>query len=132
MAEYSAYASISGYLKEKFVNKIQYVIPEGEVLSRLLPLPKAKGTQIGKQIVMPVEIAPPQGMTFGGSDSTAFALNTAVSEETDQALVKTSAFAQNGKIAQDLIDRMVDQSQAVLDSVTMKVMGLTKQRSLRK
>lgn len=127
MAEYSAYASLSGFLKERVIDKIQDVIPTEDTLSRMLPLPQAKGTQVGKQIVLPVEISPPQGITFGGSDSTAFALQTPVSEESDQAILKTSAFAMNGKIAQDMIDRMRTNSQSVIEAFALKIKGLTEQ-----
>jgi hypothetical protein len=125
MAEYSAYASLSGFLKEKIIPNISYVIPLEDKIARMFPLKDKSG--VGKQIVVPVVVSEAQGLTFGGEDSTGYAINTSVSVETVQAIVKTDSFVMEGLIAQDMIDRMQKDSQTVKTEFAVMTKSLTDQ-----
>lgn len=104
MAEYSAYASLNSLLKTKYVDKITDVIPPQDLLARRYPLKKK--WNIGKELNIPVVVSKAQGVTYGGSDSGGYAIDTAISIETTNATVKTYSHALEGRVAQDLIDRM--------------------------
>ena len=127
MAQTSAYASLSAFLLEKVIPKIQYVVPEETKLSRLLDLPKNKGTKIGDKYVLPILIQPAQGATYGGSDAGAFAIETPVSPEAVEAYIKTTSWVQQLDIAQDLIDRMQDGDTSVISSFALTIESLDTQ-----
>jgi hypothetical protein len=131
MAAASSYTECSAYLKKRYVDKIAYVIPKEDKLTRDISLKRKDG--FGDSINQPVEVTPAQGMTFGGSDSGAFAINTPVSGVDKEASIKPSSFCMNGKIAQDLLDRLGTGKQSSFeDGIAMKVKSLTDQASFAK
>lgn len=131
MAATDSYSTASALLKEQYVEDIAYVIPESDRISRDFPIKTMRG--FGDKIVQPVEVQAAQGMTFGGSDSDAYAINTPIAASYVEASIKPSSFAQNGQIAQDLLDRLQSGGRAsFISGVGQKIKSLTDQASYGK
>lgn len=84
-------ATLSGFFKEQYAEKIEKLIPEQNKLQKLVPF-KSPIKSVGKTYHQPVLLQYPHGATYAGPNSGAFPLRAPVAGGTQDAQVQASQF----------------------------------------
>jgi hypothetical protein len=89
---------------------------------RAIPLQKSK--PLGRSYIFPVIVADEQGATFN-TDGSAFALNDAVSMQTEEATVQGVEIVYRGSISYKAVSAAINDSQAFANALALKVERLS-------
>jgi hypothetical protein len=122
MAGETTVAKLNGLFKYVFGEGPINLIPQNTKLLRAIPLQKSK--PLGRSYIFPVIVADEQGSTFN-TDGSAFALNDAVSMQTEEASVQGVEIVYRGSISYKAVSAAINDSQAFANALALKVERLS-------
>jgi hypothetical protein len=122
MAGETTVAKLNGLFKYVFGEGPINLIPQNTKLLRAIPLQKSK--PLGRSYIFPVIVADEQGATFN-TDGSAFALNDAVSMQTEEATVQGVEIVYRGSISYKAVSAAINDSQAFANALALKVERLS-------
>lgn len=133
MAEFSSPASgvWDSYFKRVYAKGVLQLIPEAMWFQKSSEIQFIQEKKLGDSYEQPIESSLEQGMTYGGSDGSAFALETAVSSESGNARVKGSEMVLRGRISKAALARSTTSEAAFVRGSRKKVEGMTKSHAKR-
>lgn len=122
-------AQASQYTKEVYAPKVVRLYPEANFLSKNITFNAAN--RVGKQYVLPVELAPEQGVTYAAAGAGGFGLNGAQALSTQDAILSPSQIVVQRAVDYESIQRTVGSKAAFvsfIDATLRSVVALATKR----
>lgn len=119
----------SQYVKEVYAPKVVRLYPEANFLMKNIPFNAAN--RVGKQYVVPVELAPEQGVTYAAAGAGAFSLNGAQALSTQDATIQPAQIVVERALDYESIQRTVGSKAAFvsfIDATLRSVVALATKR----
>jgi len=116
-------ATLDGYFKTRYADKLERLVPEFVILPKDIPFNSAK--KIGDTYQQTVRVRRQFGWTWNGGDGTAFTLNAAVPGQTKPANISGTEFVSRAQVPYAVVKRAVSSMQAFGDSFDEIVMDMT-------
>lgn len=115
MATTNTIATLDGFLKKVYADKVKDLLPVSAILQRLIPFEKAE--QIGDAFVVPIDLAFEHGITYSASGSSPTTLLASSAGQMKQASVNGSQIFGVGRIDYEVMYK------AMNDSADLKAFG---------
>ena len=119
----------SQYVKEIYAPRVVRIYPEANFLVKNISFNQA--TRVGKQYVVPIELAPEQGVTYAGPSAGAFSLVGAIALSTQDAILSPSQIVVQRALDYESIQRTVGTKAAfvsMVDATLRSVVALATKR----
>lgn len=119
----------SQYVKEVYAPRVVRIYPEANFLVKNIPFNAAN--RVGKQYVVPIELAPEQGVTYAAPSAGAFSLVGAVALSTQDAILSPSQIVVQRAVDYESIQRTVGSKAAfvsMIDATLRSVVALATKR----
>ncbi len=119
----------SQYVKEVYAPRVTRIYPEANFLVKNIPFNAAN--RVGKQYVVPIELAPEQGVTYAAPSAGAFSLVGAVALSTQDAILSPSQIVVQRAVDYESIQRTVGSKAAfvsMIDATLRSVVALATKR----
>lgn len=119
----------SQYVKEIYAPRVVRIYPEANFLVKNIAFNQA--TRVGKQYVVPIELAPEQGVTYAGPSAGAFSLVGAIALSTQDAILSPSQIVVQRALDYESIQRTVGSKAAfvsMVDATLRSVVALATKR----
>lgn len=129
MAADTYLAQGSQYVREVYAPRVVRIYPEANFLTKNIVFNQA--TRVGKQYVVPIELAPEQGVTYAGPSAGAFALVGAQALSTQDAIISPSQIVVQRALDYESIQRTVGSKAAfvsMIDATLRSVVALATKR----
>ena len=100
-------ATLNGFYKSIYSDKLENLIPEGVKLSKMIPFVKPS-KKMGLEYKQPVTLRLEHGVTYGGEAGEAFDLEVAIAGATKEATVKGCEMVLRGRVSIGAISRGIN------------------------
>lgn len=116
MAEQTGFATLQGYFKELYADKIGEARPDQVELTKEIKFNTAQ--KLGNKFNQPISLTYDHGVTYGGVQGGAFNYASAISAETENAEVQAATMIMRGLIADDAINAAMNGDKAAFGDLT--------------
>lgn len=96
--------TLSGYFKEVYADKVEFLVPEGNMFYKDIPFAKRK-QQNGNAFHQPVALSHEHGFTYESADASAFSINAAVAATHKDAQVTGTQMLLETRISYEVAAR---------------------------
>jgi hypothetical protein len=114
-------STLNGLFKEKYANKVMNLVPDNVVLMNMVEF-ASQDQALGNLFHQPVILGHEHGMTYGGSQGTAFSLNDAIAGQVKDATVQGYEFLLRTQISYAVASRSA-QSEAAFERGTKLIVA---------